>query len=285
MPTVATVNIRGPQGPAGEFDTSILEDYATIAYVDEAVEGAGGGGGSSSFDMAAYNAFYGKYYNCVMRFDVNDINSDYQNDLTYKGEWIYDLSNLNGGDFMYEGCENLTSWNAPLSRLFEGRYMFRECTNLTSFISDLTNLDNGYYMFEGCSNLTEWNIDLPNLTNGESMFSGCYKLTSFEGDLSKLTNGLQMFSNCRTLSSFSADLSSLTDGTNMFGVTMLNCSKLDLASVQHIANTINDLTAAGTTGTIHIGMQRAIQFNADKETAIAAIEAKGWTVNEIYGIF
>lgn len=71
----------------------------------------------------------------------------------------------------------------------------------------------------------------------------------------------------------------------MFGTNIGNATKLDLASVQNIANTINDLASKGTTGRISISMQKALQ--SDDETApvnvaLAAIRAKGWTVSEIY---
>ena len=71
----------------------------------------------------------------------------------------------------------------------------------------------------------------------------------------------------------------------MFGSSSYGCSPLDLASVQNIAETINDLASKGLTGTIHIGMSKTLQ--SDDETApvnvaLAAIRAKGWTVNEIF---
>jgi hypothetical protein len=71
----------------------------------------------------------------------------------------------------------------------------------------------------------------------------------------------------------------------MFGNGTWSCTKLDLASVQNIAETINDLASKGASGTIEIGIAKALQ--SDDETApinvaLAAIRAKGWTVTEMY---
>ena len=169
-----------------------------------------------------------------------------------------------------------------LNFITNGEKMFYYCSNLTSFTGDLSSLTNGSYMFNYCSNLTSFSGDLSSLTNGYYMFSQCKNLTSFNGDLSSLTSGTYMFQFCSNLTSFNGDLSSLTSGANMFGNGTTNCCKLDLASVQNIADTINDLAAQGKTGSISIGMAKSIQGNADLDTALATIRSKGWTVTEIY---
>lgn len=176
-----------------------------------------------------------------------------------------------------------------LSSLTNGTYMFQGCSNLTSFTSDLSSLTNGFYMFQGCSNLTSFTADLSSLTDGSSMFNNCPKLTTFSSDLSSLTNGQSMFYQCKNLTSFNSDLSSLTNAgsgySSMFGNSTYNCTKLNFASVQNIADTINDLASKGTTGTLNIGIAKSLQ--SDDETApinvaLAAIRAKGWTVTEMY---
>ena len=176
-----------------------------------------------------------------------------------------------------------------LNWVTNGRNMFQNCSNLASFSSDLSSLTNGKNMFSGCSNLTSFNGDLSNLTDGSGMFYDCSNLASFNGDLSSLTNGTQMFYYCKNLTSFTGDLSSLTNAgsgyNSMFGNSTSNCVKLDLASVQNIAETINDLVSKGATGTIGIGIAKALK--SDDETApvnvaLATIRAKGWTVTEIY---
>ena len=170
-------------------------------------------------------------------------NKAYTNDTTYKniqtekiknGEYMFsgcdnltsftsDLSNLTNGHSMFIGCDNLTSFSSDLSSLMDGAAMFADCTEFTSFSSDLSSLENGNGMFYGCTNLTSFTSDLPNLTDGDSMFIRCWNLTSFASDssgspvnLSSLTNAYNMFKTCSKLTTFYADLPSLTNGTFMF---------------------------------------------------------------------
>ena len=114
--------------------------------------------------------------------------------------------------------------------------------------------------------LASFNADLPSLENGYYMFSYS-KLNSFSSDLSSLTDGSYMFYRCGNLTSFSSDLSSLEDGTDMFS----NC-KLDTASVQNIADTINTYN-----GIIHIRIGNSSP-NEQEENAFNTIASKGWTV-------
>lgn len=127
------------------------------------------------------------------------------------------------------------------------------------YMSFADKLVNGTELFKGKTGIYTFNIDMPKLENATSMFSGCVNLASFDSDLSKLTNG-----------------------TSMFGSSTTNCTRLDLISVQNIANNINDLTVAGTTGSISIGIQTAIYGTTELATALNAIEAKGWTVRAYY---
>jgi hypothetical protein len=78
-----------------------------------------------------------------------------------------------------------------------------------------------------------------------------------------------MFDYCSGLTSFSSDLSSLTNGSWMFG----NC-KLDTASVQHIADTIN---TPQTKALIYIGIGNSTP-NSQEEAAFNTIASKNWTV-------
>ena len=173
-----------------------------------------------------------------------------------------------------------------LNWMTDGSNMFYQCYNLTSFNSDLSSLTNGNYMFGSCYNLTTFSSDLSSLTNGTSMFNGCSCLTSFNcNDLSSLATGSNMFSGCSALTSFNSDLSSLTTGTSMFGSSSYNCTALNLTSIENISETINDLDAQGKRGTIHIGISKNLKSDdvtAPINVALAAIRAKGWTVNELY---
>ena len=148
-------------------------------------------------------------------------------------------------------------------------------------LGDLERGNNGNYntgMFYYCSTLESFTSDLTNLTNGEYMFYGCENLASFNGNLSNLTRGHGMFHFCFNLESFASDLSSLTNGTYMFS----GC-KLDIASVQNIADTIKDVNgltnncAEGISTTIDIGIGDSIP-NEQEEAAFNKIASKGWIV-------
>ena len=223
-----------------------------------------------------------------------------------------DLSSLTNGKYMFIYCSNLESFSSDLSSLMNGRYMFRYCRNLESFSSDLSSLTDGYQMFYNCRNLTSFNSDLSSLTYGRNMFAYCSKLTSFSSDLSSLTNGSRMFDGCDNLTSFTSDLPSLTDGGDMFydsglesfssdlssltngagmfkfcsnlttfssdlssltnGSSMFYNCKLDTASIQNIADTINTYS-----GKIHIGIGNSTP-NEQEKAAFNTIASKGWTV-------
>ena len=200
-----------------------------------------------------------------------------------------DLSSLTSGSRMFQQCSGLESFSSDLSSLTSSNRMFSNCTNLESFTSDLSSLTNGIYMFQYCSGLESFSSDLSSLTDGSGMFNHCKNLTSFSSDLSSLTNGYSMFQYCTNLESFSSDLSSLTNGSNMFlgcsnlksfssdlssltsCVNMFRNCKLDTASVQNIADTINTITGNPS---ITIGVEN----EDDKQNYFEQMRQKGWNV-------
>ena len=155
---------------------------------------------------------------------------------TFLTRFNSDLSSLTNGDSMFYNCTNLTRFNSDLSSLTNGRYMFHN-NKLTSFDSDLSSLVDGYFMFHN-NKFTSFDSDLSNLTNGDSMFSGCTNLKTFTSDLSNLTNGVDMFYCCTALTTFQGNLGSLLGGTRMF-----DTPKLDIESIEYIADGIRDLAA------------------------------------------
>ena len=217
---------------------------------------------------------------------------------TNLSEFSSDLSSLEDGYDMFQYCSNLYSFYSDLPSLTNGRFMFSRCGNLESFSSDLSSLTDGYYMFYYCTNLESFYSDLSSLTNGERMFYQCYNLTKFNSDssgspvnLSSLTNGYSMFAYSK-LSSFSSDLSSLTEGDEMFkrctnltsfdsdlssledGYDMFSGCKLDTASVQNIADTINTVTGWSS---IDVGIGNS-EPNEQEDAAFNKMASKGWTV-------
>ena len=181
--------------------------------------------------------------------------------------FISDLSSLTEGYGMFYSCENLTSFTSDLPNLTDGTTMFYSCKNLPSFKSNLPSLTNGERMFSYCIKFTSFSSKLPSLKSGRGMFSMCKNLTTFNSNLSKLTIGTSMFANCDNFTSFKSDLSSLTNGDYMF-----DWCKLDTASVQNIADTINTYN-----GTIHIGIGNS-EPNEQEEAAFNKMVSKGWTV-------
>lgn len=207
--------------------------------------------------------------------------------------WNIPLPKLTIGGSMFWGT-NIANWDISLPALTNGGYMFYECALLTNFSTDLPALTSGGSMFFKCTSLTSWNIPLPALTNSGGMFERCTSLTSFSSNMSKLTSafggahGTGMFKGCTALTNFSADLPALTNGRGMFE----GC-KLNLASIQNIADTINNLAIQNKTGSITIGIDASIRYNDNlteeeqsdataAKNAIATIVAKGWVVTEQY---
>ena len=145
--------------------------------------------------------------------------------------------------------------------------------DLTVPVGRLDKLTVGSYLFYHNSKITSWNIPLPVLSNSYGMFTYCTSLTSFSSDLPELVNAIDMFNGCEALTDFTGILPSLKNGINMFS----GC-KLNLASIQNIAENINSVTS----GSITIGVSADLQGNSELNTVIQAIIDKGWTVTEQY---
>ena len=148
--------------------------------------------------------------------------------------------------------------------------MFAKCRSLSSFSSDLPKLSRGDAMFYACIALSSFTIDLPMLSSAQSMFHTCTGLTQFNVDISNVQRGTGMFFGCENLTSFNSDLSSLTDAWGMFQ----GC-KLDTASVQNIADTINTINESS--GEITIGIGNGTP-NEQEEEAFNTIASNGWVV-------
>lgn len=150
--------------------------------------------------------------------------------------------------------------------------MFSGCSKLAEFESDLTKLVDGGGMFGSCPFKT-FAGDMPSLTTATNMFIRCEKLESFSGDLHNLKTALNMFMWCYELKHFysgPSGLASLTSGGSMFAD-----SKLDLESVQHIADTINPGVSSGS---IKISVDKGLVTQEQQDVLDAQFRAKNWTV-------
>ncbi len=86
---------------------------------------------------------------------------------------------------------------------------------------------------------------------------------------------IDMFKGCNNLETFDIYLGRLQEADGMLSGCILN-----LASVQHIANSINTVTR----GNITIGINAELQGNTELATALSTIRGKGWTVTEEYNV-
>ena len=115
----------------------------------------------------------------------------------------------------------LKYFNSYLSELLNGEYMFDNCYKLTSFDGHIPNIETAKSMFSR-SGLTEWSTDMTRLVDGESMFYHCDKLTSFDANLGSLSRGYCMFADCSELTYFNSYLGSLGNAAQMFSNCKLN---------------------------------------------------------------
>ena len=233
-----------------------------------------------------------KYAGCTTVDEIAAKDSDYLTNDIVNGVWTEHLPDLTDGLEMFYWGEGLTTFNSDLSSLTNGECMFGYCYELTTFTSDLGSLTNGQQMFYECSNLTTFTSDLSSLTNGAGMFWYCYNLTNFSDNLSSLTDGSSMFYDCTNLTTFTSDLSSLTNGECMFtgcselttfnsdlssltvGYVMFESCKLNTASIQNIAETINTVRDEQL---IHIGIGNSTPNEQEVEAFNTMVE-KGWIV-------
>lgn len=199
---------------------------------------------------------------------LDEYNTKYQNSSLYElrtnSEWV-EKDGYSGNWYSY--YNDLTpegEWFYSLS-MTDGKsagYSFGDCYWLNKFVAKIdepTESGAKYeYMFQS-SNLEEFYTP------------------------SKIRKCHAMFVGATKLQKFYADLSELRDGDSMFGYDSYSCSKLDLESVENIANSIGEYY-----GQIYIGMARELQWdNGDGkyqrcQDALNRIRNKGWTVYEIY---
>lgn len=141
-------------------------------------------------------------------------------------------------------------------------------TRLPSTIN-FANLRDGTYMFGLSEHLENFACDMPVLTRGVNMFSDCTQLTSYEGYTPSMTVSDNMFAGCSKLTHWKGSLESLYSGRNMF----TEC-KLDLESVQNIANTLPNISD----GHVSIGVDSTKVTQEQQDSVNRIIVNKGWTI-------
>lgn len=206
--------------------------------------GGSGGGSSSSSGMDWPALFAGDYYGYTTKYancwGIGDMDNiaDWRNDLDATGAWNYNLKNL--GELQ------------PSFSYWWDNYGYSNLISFNSFMPYCNNLE---FSFQGCEYLESWNCPTPQCLSCQGIFIGSYNLKHWRGDLSSLENAYQMFGTY--------------DG---------DCTQLDLASVQHIAQVIS----AGNWNTITLGVSNTLNGSAELEQALNELYNNTWNVEVIY---
>ena len=243
------VNIQVDKSLEGvmTFNKGERTKYLTITYTESANSG----------DTIVLGT---KYLGCKNVNEIKAVDPDYLTNDIVDGVWTQSLADVEDGTELFSSARALVSFYSDLSSL--------------TTLSNVSNANK--YMFANCSSLTTFEANLSSLKQSSGIFMGLSKLSSFKGDLSSLTNGQAMFMGCFSLTSFSSNLSSLTSAPSMF----TNC-KLDTASIQNIADTINTVTGSpdimSSPLVIDIGIGNSSP-NEQEEAAFNTMVSKGWRV-------
>lgn len=168
----------------------------------------------------------------------------------------------------YEYQTKYSKYSQQWEIVEKGDIYYDEVGTVLKYIYDMLNDGNSFY------------YSLENLEDGGNLFAvtGGERLENFASNIGKMTNCGGMFMGCINLTSFYGNLSSLESAWGMFGYSTENATKLDLRSVQNVADTIPTINYQE----IHIGIDSSLQGDSELETALQQIRDKGWTVYEIY---
>lgn len=201
---------------------------------------------------------------------------------------------------LYKG-QDITTIPVDLSDALYAVSTFANCTELQSIDGlSMRSVMNTAAMCTNCKSLkSAKNVDCFMSHNTTSMYQNCTGLTDISGSNYEYTEiAASMFRKCDLRTTGGAVFSHLVFATGMFaensnleeittsvklgrlqsaGDMFAGC-KLNLASVQHIASSINHIASGGIT----IGINAALQGNAEVETALNTIRSKGWGVTVEY---
>ena len=185
----------------------------------------------------------------------------------------YVSNQINTSNLALSNCAEVVENGVMFENNTNGAYAINTNAIIFESSTDSLNFNN-----RSDNRLKTWSGDMSNLKCGGYMFKSCSALTSFCGDLSSMTDGCYMFQSCSALTSFCGDLGSLTKACWMF-----EKAKLDVESLECIADTINDVSSLAISGggSKEIG----IGYNCSAAAAQAAqttIQAKGWNCTMTY---
>ena len=234
-----------------------------------------------------------KYAACKSVADMKAVNADYKNDLTEDGEWIYPLSTMRYGNYLFLGKTNLKRFNITMPNLEEGQSLFKvsgleylditlpKCKLVNQWLDGCSRLKKVRAVLPVCTKavsicygvpVEEVYLDVPNVKTMSYGFSGSkiqkiktsHDSLPIVGNDDGFTNGL--------FTEWPWKLPCLERGKYLFS----NC-KLNKDSALRILNSIPSY-ADGSTRFLTIGIH--VDHKTDEEViaAIANAEAKGWTL-------
>ena len=131
------------------------------------------------------------------------------------------------GNWVFSGCENLTSITIPDSVVSIGNSAFSGCNILTSITIPNSVTDIGKWAFKGCSSLTNITIPASVTSIGDWVFEGCSNLTSITIPDSVTNIGNGAFYRCGNLTSITVPTSVTSIGCDAFK----KCSSLTSITV------------------------------------------------------
>ena len=166
-----------------------------------------------------------------------------------------------------------------VANLFQGSRNVRTLKDSLVMGAGATNCAS---MFQNCYSLAAVPdaLDLSACTNCASMFNSCYSLAAVPDalDLSACTNCTNMFNSCCSLAAVPTHLTA--NGDNNLQISFASSQLVSKASVEAMADNLNDLTGSAKPPTVTFSSATKALFTADEWTALKTKFAdRGWNVS------
>lgn len=213
-----------------------------------------------------------KYAKCTTVAQMATVNSDYKNDLTIDGEWIYPIPKLKSGWELFMNATNLKKCSPQIVEHLETQYRLFSMSGLSGEVD---------YHFpvsaSTCSELlyrtktTKANISLPTATAIGYLVAESYSIEEVGGYFPKATHANQFAQRCSGLKVVNAEFPSLSSGAEMFLSGQLNKE-----SALRVMNSVPAYTS--NSHPLGIGIHIDHKTDAEVLAAIANAEVKGWTL-------
>ena len=140
----------------------------------------------------------------------------------------------------------------------------------------------GTISFASCRNVRSLkdSLVMSACTNCTNMFNGCYSLSAVPDalDLSACTNCTNMFANCYSLTAVPTHITA--NGENNLQISFASSNFVSKASVEAMAENLNDLTGSAKPPTVTFSSATKALFTTDEWTALKTkFTDKGWNVS------